>query len=123
MHLTRIRFSLRSLTIIVAIVCVAFWAIPTVINWYYWHQIRATVIEAMADLAIRHIEPSVFLGVAKNKEYYLANHEIKWEPSRNAMVDLTDVRRADAVFVTWPRKVGQWASSPKDVVDLLKASD
>jgi hypothetical protein len=123
MHPTRIRFSLRSLAILIAAVCIALWAIPSAIDWYYWHQVRATIVDAMADLATRYKEPSVFLGVAKNNEYYLANHEIKWDPAQNAMIDLTDVRHNDAVFVTWPRKVGQWANSPNEVVDLLKAVD
>jgi hypothetical protein len=120
---TRFRFSLKSLAIIIAVVGIALWAVPAAMEWYYWHEVRATVVDTMEDLATRHEEPSVFLGVVKNNEYYLANHEIKWDPSQNAMVDLTDARRSDAIFVTWPRKTGQWVNSSDEVVQLLRQHD
>ncbi len=74
----------------------------------------------MAELAVRPGEPSVFLGVAKQNEYYLANHEIQWDSALGAMTELSATRRNDAVFVTWPRKIGRWAKSPDEVVEMLR---
>ncbi len=119
----RFRFSLRSLTVLVAAVCFALWAIPRAMDWYYWHEVRVTIVDAMTDLATRHKEPSVFLGAVKGNEYYLANHEIKWDASQNAMVDSIDVHRNDAVFVTWPRRTGRWVSSLNEVMELIKTND
>jgi hypothetical protein len=89
-------------------------------DWYYWHRVRTIVIDTMTDLAGLQREPSVFLGWAKQNEYYLSNHEIKWDASLGAMTDLSATRRNDAVFVIFPGKAGLWANSPDEVVQVLR---
>src|SRR6476620_116388 len=110
----RFRFGLRTLALLIAMICIALWAVPVITEWYYWHKLREIVADNMADLATRPGEPSVFLGVVRDSEYYLSNHEIKWDPAVNAMFDLVSNRRNDAVFVTLPRKPGRWASTPDE---------
>jgi hypothetical protein len=116
----RYRFGLRRLFVLIALVCISLWAIPAATDWYYWRRVRAIVIDTMADLAMPSTEPSVFLGVANQSEYYLSNHEIKWDSSLGAMTDRSSNRRIDAVFVAWPGKAGIWADSPDEVVHLLR---
>ena len=117
--LMKIRFGLRSLALLIAVVCVALWAVPVAMDWYYWHKLREIIANNMDDLA-KPGEPSIFLGVVKDSEYYLSNHEIRWDPAANAMTELVSNRRNDAVFVTFPRKAGRWASTPDEVIQMLK---
>jgi hypothetical protein len=116
----RFRFGLRTLAVLVTVACIAFWAVPAAMDWYYWHRVRAIIIDTMTDLAGPAGNPSVYLGFARQNEYYLSNHELKWDSSVGAMTDLSATRRSDAVFVILPKKAGLWVNSSDEVVRLLK---
>ena len=63
---------------------------------------------------------TVFAGVVKQSEYFLANHEIQWDAPTASMIDAPGAVRSDAVFVAMPAIEGSWVHSPDEVLRLLR---
>ena len=122
----KLRFGRRKIVTVVAMVAIAMCAAPAALNWCYWRGVQWVVSNTMADLAVtaestvQPAEPSVFAGFISQNEYYLSNHEIKWDASLNGMTESNPNRRRDAVFVSFPSKAGSWANSSDEIVQLLK---
>lgn len=111
---------MRTLLVLVALVCVAFWAIPAALDWAKWQYLEVSITQNMADIAASTGAPSVYLGVVRKNEFYLSNHEITWDASRRAMIDQLTRRRRDAVFVILPGSPGAWVNTPDEVIQFLK---
>jgi hypothetical protein len=86
-------------------------------------MIRASVISTMSAIAASPGKPAVYLGVAKQNQYCLANVEVKWNLLTDSGAQLTATPRSDAVFVEVPDKVHTWARSPNEVMQLLRHAE
>jgi hypothetical protein len=111
------------LALLVAIFCLALWAVPTAIEWGKWRLVRAVVIDTMDAIAASPEKPAVYTGIAWNSQYCLANVEVKWDPVSDTGAQVSSTPRTDAVFVEIPGKVHTWARSPNEVMQLLREHD
>src|SRR5262245_45034150 len=112
----RFRFGLRSLAIVVAVVCVALWAVPVALEWCKWRLVRGVVDSTINDIAASPDKPAIYMGVAWHSTYVLANVEINWNLSTNSGSPITSSPRSDAIFVEMPGKVHRWVQSPNEVM-------
>jgi hypothetical protein len=119
----RLRFSLRTLAIFVALVCVALWAIPTAIEWSKWRLVRGVVVDTIDQIAASPNKPAIYMGIAWHSTYVLANVEIDWNLSTNSGSAPKTNPRSDAIFVEMPGKVHTWVHSPDEVMQLLREND
>jgi hypothetical protein len=119
----KFRFGLRTFAILIAVICIALWAVPAAMEWYKWRLIRAVVIDTMNQIAATPDKTVVYTGVAWHSRYCLANVEIKWDRLTDSGTLLSSSPRSDAVFVEIPGKVHTWAHSPDEVMQLLRQND
>ena len=119
----RFRFGLRSLAVLVAVVCIALWAVPVALEWGKWRLLRKVVDDTLSEIAASPDKPAIYMGVAWHSTYVLANVEIDWDLSTNSGHPITSSRRSDAIFVEMPGKVHRWAHSPGEVMQLIRQND
>jgi hypothetical protein len=119
----KFRFGLRSLAVLVAVVCVALWAVPIAIEWSKWQLIRRVVEDTISQIKASPGKPAVYMGVAWHSTYVLANVEMDWDLTTNSGTPPLSPPRSDAIFVEMPGKVHTWAHSPDEVLQLLKQND
>jgi hypothetical protein len=119
----RFRFGLRSLAVVVAVVCVALWAVPVAIEWTKWRLLQTVVNDTISAIAASPEKPAIYMGVAWHSTYVLANVEIKWNLSTNSGAPITSTPRSGAIFVEMPGKVHTWVKSPNEVMQLLREND
>jgi hypothetical protein len=120
----RFRFGLRTLAVLVALVCIALWAVPAAMEWYKWRHVRAVVTDTMNEIAASPGKFDCYKGFVWHTPYYvLANVEIKWDPLTDSGTQMTSIPRSDAIFVEMPGKVHTWAQSPSEVVQLIRQND
>jgi hypothetical protein len=123
MRIMRVRFGLRTLAVLVAVLCVALWAIPVIKEWAQWQLIRSSVLDTMSKIAASPDKPAVFAGLAIKNQYCLANVEIKWDTVTDSGNQVTFTPRRDAVFVEVPDKVHGWVRSADEVIELLQRAE
>jgi hypothetical protein len=119
----RFRFGLRTVALLVAVVCIALWSIPVVMEWYKWRLIRGVVNDTIDKIAASPGKPTIYTGVAWHSQYCLANVEVKWDPVTDSGTQMSSIPRNDAVFVEMPSKVHTWAHSSNEVMQLLRDND
>ena len=119
----KVRFSLRTLAVVVTAVCFALWAIPVAKEWAVWRLIRASVTDTMSKIAASPDKPAVYSGVAIKNQYCLANVEIQWDELTDSGTQLSTTPRSDAVFVEVPNKVHRWVQSADEVIELLRRAE
>ena len=120
----RFRFGLLSLAVLVAVVCVALWAVPVATEWYKWRHVQSVVIDTIDQIAASPGKPAVFKGFTWRTTYFvLANVEVKWDPLTDSGTPITSTPRSDAIFVEMPGKVHTWAKSPSEVMQLIRQND
>jgi|1186.fasta_scaffold435594_2 hypothetical protein len=118
----RFRFGLRSLALLVAVVCVALWAVPAALEWGKWRLLQKVVNDTISEIAASPEKPTIYMGVAWHSTYVLANVEIKWNLSTNSGSPITSKPRSGAIFVEMPGKVHTWAQ-PSEVMQLIRQND
>jgi hypothetical protein len=111
------------LAVIVAIVCIALWAVPAVMEWFKWRALRAVVDDTMSQIAASPGKPAVYVGTAWHSKYCLANVEIKWDPLTDSGTQMSTTPRNGEVFVEVPGKVHTWTRSLNEVMQLLRQND
>jgi hypothetical protein len=119
----KIRFGLRTLALMIALVCIALWLVPAAVEWGKWRLIRAVVVDTMDAIAASPEKPAVYMGMAWDSQYCLANVEVKWDPMTGTGSQVSSTPRNDAVFVEMPGKVHTWVQSPNEVMRLLREND
>ena len=119
----RFRFGLRTVAVLVAVICIALWSIPAFMEWGKWRLVRGVVYDTLDKIAASPEKPTVYTGVGWHSQYCLSNVEIKWDLKTNSGTLISSIPRSDAVFVEIPSKVHTWAHSPTEVMQLIREND
>ena len=101
----RFRFGLRTVALLVAVICIALWSIPVVMEWYKWRLIRGVVDDTLDKVAASPGKPTVYTGVVWHSQYCLANVEVKWDPVTDSGTHMSSIPRNDAVFAIIRRNI------------------
>jgi hypothetical protein len=110
------------LAVLVAVVCIALWVLPLVLEWGKWRLLQTVVNDTITEIAASPDKPAIYMGVAWHSTYVLANVEIKWNLSTNSGSPITSSPRSGAIFVEMPGKVHTWAQ-PSEVMQLIRQND
>lgn len=110
------RFRLKSLILLITLICLALCAM----SWYARRAAETWIADSISNLASSKSEPKIILGVIDQNEYCLSNLEVNWSAATGPTTAPPDSPRSDAVFVAMPDKIGRWAHSPKEVMQYLK---
>jgi hypothetical protein len=110
----RIRFSLRLLFLLMAVIAFGLWAVPASLHWYNTRHLRAYLYQTFD-----YIRDSPGPVIATGYDLELANYAVRedvpdgYVPGPNAQI------RHDAVFVLPP---GKWANTPDEAMRLIESA-
>jgi hypothetical protein len=116
----RIRFTLRTLLLLTAMIALALWAAPTSFEWYRWQLMRKEVAKNFIDLHATHSKPIVVMLWSGTQGFYLSNQVIQWSSGqKDAVIPLDAPVDRQSIYVLPP---GKWAKTPDDVLRIFRTS-